>query len=254
LIRAFNPCRIPERLTPLLHAVLGDWASHRSADAVAHVLASPNVSLDEFASPDPLVTAIVDCVEACAFGEPHQVYLTAKNVTDALEQRRAFDFVPGLRAGLELVRSRSAMFLDPDALRAYFNDPARSGWGKAAGVVLLAEQERRPMTDAEAARALSALPALEHAAFRRWLFFVQGNVLFQAVKPGLHKALGAPSRPDTPLTYGGGPSTDSIVAALEAAYADGRVPVLLFEPYDLDWARVKAWSRPVQYEQIGSEP
>lgn len=230
----------PGQLSPPLEAVLGDWGGLRSADALARVLKAPNVSLDEHASPDLLAKAVVDCVDACAFGEPHHVYLTAKNVTDALAQRGALDFVPGLREGLEHLRSRSAIFLDPQALRAYFNDPARSGWGKAAGVVLLAEQERRPMTDAEAARALSALPASEHAAFRRWLFFVQGNVLFRAVKPGLHTALGAPSRPDTPLTYGGGPSTDSIVAALEAAYADGRVPVLFFEPYDLDWARVRA--------------
>jgi hypothetical protein len=50
------------------------------------------------------VKAVVDCVDACALGEPHQVYLTAKIVTDALEQRGALDLVPGLREGLEHLR------------------------------------------------------------------------------------------------------------------------------------------------------
>jgi hypothetical protein len=218
---------------------LADLGATRPSAAVSRVFVAPHASLDDSPGRDALTKAILDCVDACAFGEGHQVYITARSVTDLLEQHRALDAVPGLRAGLELIRSRSAVTLDRDVLRTYFADPARRPWARVSGVVLAAEQQNRPLNDPELGQCLRLLSETEHSALKHWIFFVQGNVLFRAVKGALHKALGAPTRPEAQLAYVGGPEIGAVVAALEAAYAANRVPVVIFEPYALDWSAVK---------------
>jgi len=95
------------------------------------------------------------------------------------------------------------------------------------------------LNDPEISQCLRLLGESDHAALKHWIFFVQGNVLFRAVKGAVHKALGAPARPEAQLTYTDGPEVARVVADLEAAFAANRVPVLVFEPYALDWSAVK---------------
>lgn len=227
------------RLSPVLQGALNAWARHRSTEAVRSVFETPSARSTVFASHDVLTKAVLDCADAAAFGEGHHAYLTARNLTTCLEQSGALDAIPGLRTALELMRSRSAMFLDPEALRAYFADSSRSPWTQATGVVLLAEQERRTLTNEETTRCFALLPPSEHEELRRWMFFVQGNLLFHTMRASLHKALGTPARPDTPLRFAPAPAGARVVATLEAAYAANRVPVIAFDAYDLDWAAVK---------------
>jgi glycosyltransferase involved in cell wall biosynthesis len=73
----------------------------------------------------------------------------------------------------------------------------------------------------------------------RWLCLVQGHVLFRTVKPSLYAALGSPPRPETPLTYEGGLPTEALLDRVAEAHAAGSVPAIFFEPYALDWERLR---------------